>query len=86
MSKTSDTVQLMKLFITQWRGRKCGEVVRREGHGEMWVRQFMTLHISLLLVFDVEYIYFLLILIYLIVVLIVFALYSLCVVCPLLFV
>jgi hypothetical protein len=52
----------------------------------MWVHQFMTLRISLLLLFSVEYAYFLLILIYLIVAAIVFALYSLCVECPLLFV
>jgi hypothetical protein len=44
----------------------------------------MTLRIPVLLLFSVQYTYFLLILIYLIVV--VFALYSLCVVCPLLFV
>jgi hypothetical protein len=31
----------------------CGEVEWREGHGEMWVHQFMTLRISLLLLFSV---------------------------------
>jgi hypothetical protein len=29
------------------------EVEWREGHGEMWVHQFMTLYISLLLLFSV---------------------------------
>jgi hypothetical protein len=65
---------------------KCSEVEWREGHGEMWVHQFMTLRIPLLLLFSVQYAYFLLILIYIIVVVIVFALYSVCAVCPLLFV
>jgi hypothetical protein len=69
-----------------WMVRKCSEEEWREGRGEMWVHQFMTLRISLLLLFSVLYAYFLLILIYIIVVVIVFALHSLCVVCPLLFV
>jgi hypothetical protein len=34
------------------------EVERREGHGEMWVHQFMTLRIILMLLFSVEYAYF----------------------------
>jgi hypothetical protein len=63
---------------------KCNEVERRGGHGKMRVHQFMTLRTSILLLFRVQYTYFLLILIYLIVVvfefvviIIVFALYSL---------
>jgi hypothetical protein len=32
-----------------WRVRKYGEVEWREGRGEIWVHQFMTLRISLLL-------------------------------------
>jgi hypothetical protein len=36
-----------------WRVRKCSEVEWRGGHGEMWVHQFMTLHIPLLLLFSV---------------------------------
>jgi hypothetical protein len=36
--------------------RKCSEVECREGHGEMWVHQFMTLSIPLLLVCSVPFI------------------------------
>jgi hypothetical protein len=35
------------------KGRKWGEVELRDGHGELWVHQFMTLSISLLLLFSV---------------------------------
>jgi hypothetical protein len=35
------------------KGVKCSVVEWREGHGEMWVHQFMTIHILLLLVFSV---------------------------------
>jgi hypothetical protein len=39
--------------VRMWRGLKCSEVEWREGYGEMWVHQFMTLRISLLLLFSV---------------------------------
>jgi hypothetical protein len=45
--------EVKKIVVRMWSVRKCGEVEWREGHGEMWVHQFMTLHISLLLVFSV---------------------------------
>jgi hypothetical protein len=36
-----------------WTVRKCGEVEWWDGRGEVWVHQFMTLSISLLLLFSV---------------------------------
>jgi hypothetical protein len=73
------------IVVRMWRVRKCSDVEWSEGHGKMWVHQFMTLRISLLLPFSVEYVYFLLILIKIIVIVFVvvvgvFALYSLWVV------
>jgi hypothetical protein len=32
---------------------KCSEEECREGHGDMWVHQFMTLRVSLLLLFSI---------------------------------
>jgi hypothetical protein len=54
-----------------WRVRKCGEAEGRDGHGEVWVHQFMTLSITLLLLYSVYYTYFFNI-IYLIVVVVLF--------------
>jgi hypothetical protein len=41
------------IVVRMWRVRKCIEVEWREGYGEMWMLQFMTLCISLLLLFSV---------------------------------
>jgi hypothetical protein len=38
---------------SMWRVRKYSEVECKEGHDEMWMHQFMKLHISLLLLFSV---------------------------------
>jgi hypothetical protein len=44
----------MKWIVARmWRARKCGEAEWREVYGEMWVYQFMTLSVSLLLLFSV---------------------------------
>jgi hypothetical protein len=48
----------------KWREKNCGEDVMcgevewSEVHGEMWVHQFMTLSISLLLLFSVNILIF----------------------------
>jgi hypothetical protein len=60
------------ILVRMWGVRKCREVEWWEGHGEMWMHQFMTLRISLLSLFSVQNAYFLLILFYITVAVIVF--------------
>jgi hypothetical protein len=41
--------------VGMWRVHKRSEVEWREVHDEMWVHQFITLSVSLLLLFSVKY-------------------------------
>jgi hypothetical protein len=62
-------------LVRKWGLLTCSEVEWREGHGEMRVQRFMTIHTSLLLLCMLIVIFVNCI-----------AFYSLCIVCPLLFV